>query len=177
MEKKGLAVLGNIPQTLNRGNNYVIASKRTGRYHSLIIRAMVDGQFVDPSTLIGKRVFYVFKMGTSHNQNHLGEKSLIEICRPYLLLYAKQENLDEVEGLPRLIVWQGAEKATFMGSYKHHKFLQTREIFRQELVSRQAGTHWDTQIIALCCPEKKCSIIEYYKSNLGNIHAPKERRI
>jgi hypothetical protein len=75
------------------GNNYRVYSQYSGRYLAPTIKAKLDGEHINPVSLIGKRVM----------THHVVAKNRSGFDQHYLLLYAKKSNLDDISGLPEYL--------------------------------------------------------------------------
>jgi len=156
--KRGIAIF-NLQAGLNSKNNvnFVIQSSRMrAKFRALIIRAKLDGEFVDPIKLDGARVYYILAMKKDSYNNE----------RPYLYLYGRSDNLYNLEGLRYLTVTALYEKHTSMGGLIKHEIPSSAEILLDEELWSGGGTHWDRHLVMLI--HRPLILTKHYTSNLGN---------
>jgi len=155
---RGIAIF-NLQAGLNSNNNinFVIQSNRMrAKFRALIIRAKLDGEFVDPTKLDSCRVYYILAMKKDSYNNE----------RPYLYLYGRSENLYDLEELRYLTVTVLNEKHTGMGGRIKHDIPDSAEILLDEELWSGGGTHWDRQLVMLI--HRPLILTKHYTSNLGN---------
>lgn len=82
-------------ETIRDGHNHAVHSSFKGnKYIGMIVRAKMDGRFVDPEVLDGKRAYAILTKKTDRYGNK----------RPYLFLYAREDNMNATEGLATITV-------------------------------------------------------------------------